>query len=313
MLGKTAGGLFWLYRYLERCESVARLIEAGFRIALARPDIAEDEWASILAAAGSRAAYDERHGRVKEGAVVDFLLRDSDNPSSVLGAVSIARSNARLVRTALTREVWESVNEGWITLKQALESPVPNRDLPETLGLIRRQAALVRGALHGTQLRNDGYQFSQLGISLERASNTARIVDMKYYALLRSGSSMVQSVSNVQWETILRTVSAHRSYRWLYGGDMAPETIARFLILDQGMPRAILFCTEAAADCLSSLADMYGRRQPCNELADKLRDDLRAVSISDIYDQGLKGFTVDVVNRLAGLSRQIEDDYRFYQ
>ena len=313
MLGKTAGGLFWMYRYLERCESVARLIEAGFRIALARPDIVEDEWASILAAAGSRAAYDERHGRIRESIVVDFLLRDRDNPSSVLGAVSIARSNARLVRTELTREVWESVNENWITLKQALDAPVHNRDLPETLGLIRRQAALVRGALYSTQLRNDGYQFSQLGISLERASNTARIVDMKYYALLRSGSSMVQTVSNVQWETILRTVSAHRSYRWLYGGDMTPETIARFLILDQRMPRAILFCIDGVAECLENLAKMYGRRLPSNELADRLQDDLRRVTITDIYDAGLKGFTVDVVNRLAVLSQQIEEDYRYYQ
>jgi uncharacterized alpha-E superfamily protein len=311
MLGKTAGGLYWMYRYLERSENVARLIEAGFRIALARPDIAADEWASILAAAGSRAAFDEGHDEIAAAAVIDFLLRNRDNPSSVLGAVAVARSNARLVRTALTREVWEAVNESWINLKDALTRPVTNRDLPEVLGLIRRQSALVRGSLHGTQLRNDGYQFAQIGIALERADHTARVIDMKYYALLRSGSSMAGMVSNVQWETILRTVSALRSYRWLNGGDMSPETIAEFLILDRRMPRAILFCIETATASLSNLAEAYGTRSAALDRAEAIRDELRAASVDAIYERGLKAFTSDFLMRIGALSQQIERDYRF--
>ena len=161
MLGKTAGGLFWMFRFLERSENTSRLVEAGFHIALTRSDAAEDEWASVLAAAGARESFLARHERFEQARVIDFLLRDRSNPSSVLSVVEAARNNARLVRTALTREVWEATNECWMTLKDALARPVRERELPEVLGIIRRQSALVRGALHGTMLRNDIYDFAR--------------------------------------------------------------------------------------------------------------------------------------------------------
>jgi uncharacterized alpha-E superfamily protein len=311
MLGKTAGGLYWMYRYLERSENVARLIEAGFRIALARPDIAADEWSSILSAGGGREAFMARNEDIETGAVIDFLLRNSDFQSSVMASVNAARNNARLVRTALTREVWEAVNESWINLREALARPVPNRDLPEVLGLIRRQSALVRGALHGTQLRNDGFNFAQLGIALERADNTARILDMKYYALLRSGSAIAQSASNVQWETILRTASALRAFRWLNGADMTPESIAEFLILDRRMPRAVSFCIETAAENLAHIERAYGQRNASQDMVDAIRNSLRTTTISDIYDRGLSSFTTEFLKDNAALSQQIERDYRF--
>ncbi|MGP1355714.1 alpha-E domain-containing protein, partial [Roseicyclus sp.] len=176
MLGKTAGGLFWMYRYLERSENTARLIEAGFRIALTRPDGADDEWASVLQTAAVADAYRARHGEVEGSRVIDFLLREPTNPSSVLSAIAAARQNARLVRTALTREVWEAVNDTYMILKQEFARPVPTRNLPEALALVRQQSALVRGALHGTMLRNDIFDFCRLGTFLERADNTARIL-----------------------------------------------------------------------------------------------------------------------------------------
>lgn len=311
MLGKTAGGLYWMYRNLERSENVARLIEAGFRMALARPDIADDEWRSILSAAGARDAYEGMHEELDTSTVIDFLLRNRDFPSSVLGSVAGARNNARLVRTALTREVWEAVNESWINLKAALARPVPNRDLPEVLGLIRRQSALVRGSLHGTQLRNDGYQFAQLGISLERADNTARVLDMKYYALLRTGGAIAQTTRNVQWETILRTAAALRSYRWLNGADMSPDSIAEFLILDRRMPRSIRFCIDTAAGNLANLEEFYAQKSTSRDQADALRQSLRNSTISAIYDAGLNTFTSDFLSQNGALSSQIERDFRF--
>lgn len=311
MLGKTAGGLYWMYRYLERSENVARLVEAGFRMALARPDIAADEWRSILLAGGARADYEQSHEEVDTAQVIDFLLRDRNFPSSVLGSVAAARNNARLVRTALTREVWEAINESWINLCLALNRPVPNRDLPEVLGLIRRQSALVRGALHGTQLRNDGYQFAQLGIGLERADNTARVIEMKYYALLRAGGSIAQAAKNVQWETILRIASALRSYRWLNGADMSPDTIAEFLILDRRMPRSIRFCIDTVAGNLANLEEFYGQKYNSRQQADALRDNLRSGSIGEIYDIGLRTYISETLVQNGALSRQIEREFRF--
>ena len=199
MLGKTAASLFWMSRYLERVENSARFIEAGFRIALTRSASASDEWSSVLKASGVIDAYRAKHDDFESAHVIDFLLRDRDNEGSVMAVVKKARDSARTARTALTREVWEATNESWMTLKVALAKPVKEQDLPETLGLIRQQSALVRGATLGTMLRNDGFNFLRLGSFLERADSTARILDVKYYLLLPSVALIGSSVDNVQW------------------------------------------------------------------------------------------------------------------
>lgn len=311
MLGKTAGGLFWMFRYLERSENAARMIEAGFRITLTRPDNAADEWASVLRSSGTWEGYMRQHGTVEAASVIDFLLRDRENPSSVICAFTSARNNARLVRTALTREVWEAVNEAWMSLKTALARPVRERDLPEVLGLVRQQSALVRGALHGTMLRNDGFDFARLGTFLERADNTARILDVKYYVLLPTVSHVGSALDNVQWETILRSVSGQRAFRWLHGGDISPMAIAEFLILDERMPRSLRFCVEKLWGNLGYLARDYGSRPPCCERVDGLFDRLRGESVERIFDYGLHEYLTDFLAEIAALGGEIERDYRF--
>jgi uncharacterized alpha-E superfamily protein len=204
MLGKTAGGLYWMFRSLERAENTARLVEAGFRIALTRSTNATSEWKSIIVTSAAQDAYEAVHDGYDELRVVDFLLRDPRNPSSVIAGVKAARDNARLVRTALTTEVWSAVNETWMLFKDLLKDPIQETELPEVLATIRHQSALVRGALHGTMLRNDMYDFCRLGTFIERMDNTARIIDVKYYSLLPSPSFVGSRLDNVQWETILR-------------------------------------------------------------------------------------------------------------
>lgn len=312
MLGKTAGGLFWMFRYLERSENTARLLDAGFRIALTRWDRAEDEWASLLSTTGTRNAFDAVHDGYDPARVIDFLLRDHDNPSSVLSSVETARSNARLVRTALTREVWEAVNESWMTLRDALARPVRTQDLPEVLGLVRQQSALVRGALHGTMLRNDIFNFARLGTFLERADNTTRILDVKYYVLLPSVTLVGSSLDNVQWETILRSVSAYRSYKWLNPGTITPRGIADFLILDRRMPRSLMFCTMKMGDNLGFLCEDYAMHPESLALARALRARLTATTIDGVFDAGLHEFLVTFLEDIARLGSQIETDFRFY-
>jgi len=312
MLGKTAGGLFWMFRYLERSENTARLVDAGFRIALTRSTASEHEWSSVVTTAGCRDAFLEKHEAFEGPRVVDFLLRDLTNPSSVLSVVEAARNNARLVRTALTREVWEATNECWMTLRDALSSPVRDRELPEVLGLVRQQGALVRGALHGTMLRNDIYNFSRLGTFLERADSTARILDVKYYVLLPSVSHVGSSIDNIQWDTVLRAVSAQRAYRWLNPGEINPAGIAEFLIFDRRQPRSLAFCSAKIVDNLNHLASDYGDRHLCHELAYATYERLLRGGIQDIFDAGLHEFLEDFIQSNSVLGGQIERDYRFY-
>jgi uncharacterized alpha-E superfamily protein len=312
MLGKTAGGLYWMARYLERSENTARLVEAGQRIALTR-SAADDEWISVLQTASVLVGYKSKYAEVTKENAIDWMLRDRDNPSSVLSVLESARNNAKLVRTAITREVWEGVNEAWMVLKETLAKRVNERDLPQALGVIRQRSAFVRGAMHGTMLRNDIYNFARIGTFIERSDNTARILDVKYYVLLPSASQVGSNLDNVQWETILRSVSAEGGFRMTYGQDARPRQIAQFLMLDQRMPRSLAFCVAKLRDNLGYLAGDYGSRLPSHALADQLCDTYMARDIEDIFDHGLHEFIQDFLTATAILGRQTEIDYRFYE
>ncbi|MBL4811586.1 MAG: alpha-E domain-containing protein [Rhodobacteraceae bacterium] len=312
MLGKTAGGLYWMARYLERSENTARLVEAGQRMALTRSG-AEDEWSSILQTATSEEGYLLKYDEVTREHVIDWLLRDPDNPSSVLSVVSAARHNARLVRTAITREVWESVNLAWMELKKTLGSKIVERDLPEVLASIRQRAAFVRGAMLGTMMRDDIYDFARLGTFLERADNTARILDVKYYVLLPSAMPVGSSLDNVQWETILRSVSAEGGFRMAYGRDVRPREIAQFLLLDSRMPRSLRFCSSKIRDNLNYLSKDYSNRMESHDLADALYESNVSRTVDGIIESGLHEYIQDFLGAAARLGRQIEIDYRFYE
>jgi uncharacterized alpha-E superfamily protein len=313
MLGKTAGGLFWMSRYLERSENTARMIETGQRIALTRSSSDGDEWLSVLLAAAVADGYNAKHDAVTKDAAIDWMLRGRENSSSVLSSVEAARNNAKLVRTALTHEAWEAVNSCWMSLCEALARKVSERDLPRVLNLIRQHSGLVRGAMHGTMLRNDIYNFARLGTFIERADNTARILDVKYYVLLPSAFAVGSRLDNVQWATILRSVSAEGGYRLTHGNVARPREIAQFLILDRRMPRSLNFCMGKLRDNLNYLAEDYGTRQPCHEKAATLAQQVSAVTIDAIFEHGLHEFIQDFLSGLGGLSAQVEIDYRFHR
>ncbi len=312
MLGKTAGGLFWMFRFLERAENISRLVEAGFRIALTRSQDSSSEWESVVTTAGVSDTYCKRHDTFTAANTIDFLLRDKDNPSSVYSSIKAARDNARLVRTALTTEVWTAVNDNWMTMQEVLKRPIRETDLPRVLDVIRQQSAIVRGALHGTMLRNDIYDFARIGTLIERADNTARIIDVKYYTLLPSTSFVGSTLDNVQWETILRSVSAHRAFRWLDEEDMTAASVAQFLILDRRLPRSLVFSVATTVENLAYLAEEYGTRHACHDHADRMLVGLRERDIRSIFDQGLHEFITGFIYDNNALGRLIEQDYKFY-
>jgi uncharacterized alpha-E superfamily protein len=312
MLGRTAGGVFWMFRYLERSENMARLVEAGHRMALTRGSGSDEEWRSVVITAGLQAAYETRHDDYSPQHVVNFLLRDKTNPASVYSMLESARHNARMTRTALTREVWEATNIFWMRVQEAMLRPVRETDLPGLIALIRQQSAQVRGALHGSMLRIDVYNFARLGTFLERSDKTARILDVKYYVLLPSLSFVGEPLDNVQWETILRSVSAEHAFRWLNAGDTRPVGVAEFLILDGRFPRSLAFCYQKLFGNLCYLEKDYGQRMPSHDLAEEIHNGLRNRSIEAIFESGLHEFLTDFMACNARLASQIERDYRFY-
>lgn len=311
MLGSTASGVYWMFRYLERSENIARLVDAGFRIAMTRSSAAEDEWRSVLETSASRERFEASYPEVSGAKVINFLLRDSDNPSSVWSCMCAARQNARRVRSAITRDVWEAVNDGWLTLKSTLARQVSETDLPDVLAQIRQQSTMVRGALQGTMLRTDIFDFCRLGTFIERTDATARILDVKYYVLLPSANMIGSSLDNVQWQTILRGVSSEHTFGWLHGDAAGPHTVAEFLIVDQRMPRSLAFCTREMLTSLDHLTDLYGEKKSSHTLATQLHRRIADRRVGEILDEGLHDFLTGIIAQNSALSAQIEQDYRF--
>jgi len=314
MLGRSANGIFWMARYLERAENTARLLDVGFRMALTRgADAAADEWRSVLTTMGQESEYLARYGTVTGPQVCNFILRDRENGASVLCMIENARTNARAVRAAITREVWEATNECWMVLCEMLSRPVKESNLGEVLSAIRRQTTQVRGAIDGTMLRNEIFNFSRIGTFIERADNTARILDVKYYVLLPSTAWVGSSLDNQQWETVLRSVAGDRAYRWLNAGGMDSRGIAEFLILDERFPRSLAFSYNKLRSNMAGLAREYGHETAAHELLREKGAWLHQMSVDRIFEYGLHEFLVDFIAGTRQIGNAIAADFRFIE
>ena len=312
MLGRTANGIYWMSRYLERAENTARLLEVGFRMAMTRgAQAAREEWRSVLITTGQNAAYSARFDDYTGPQVFNYILRGADNPSSVLAMMENARTNARSVRTGITREVWEATNESWMQLRDLLARPVRESNLGEVLAAVRSETTLVRGAMDGTMLRNENYNFSRIGTFIERADNTARILDVKYYVLLPSIAWVGSSLDNAQWETVLRSVAGDRAYRWLNSGSLDPRGIAKFLILDERFPRSLLFSYGKIRSNLNRLARDYDAETSAHELMRDADARLHATTIEMIIEKGLHEFITGFIANTIRNVEAIAADYRF--
>ena len=312
MLGRTAHGLFWMFRYLERAENTARLLEAGFHMALTR-DVAtaEEEWRSVIEAFGQRAGYEAKHGTYTGYQAWNYLLRDPDNPMSVLAMIGAVRTNARVVRSAISGELWAAINEGWMEISRLLARPVAQGSVGEAVQIIRRAGTLAHGAMAGSMLRNEGFHFGRAGTFVERADCVARILDMKYYLLLPSLSYVGSSLDTGQWDQVLRSVSGDRAFRWLNAGQIDARGIVEFLVLDGRFPRSLAFCHFALREELAALARIHGTEGQSNALMRESGTCISDLTIERIFETGLHEFLLEFTTANAAIADAIADDYRF--
>jgi uncharacterized alpha-E superfamily protein len=314
MLGRTAASLYWMSRYMERAENMARLLEVGHRISLmpGRVEGHRDEWRSTLLSAACEATYSAKYADVTGARVIDFLVFDESNPSSIKSVVRTARNNGRAVRTALTRDVWESINATWNELLLIKPADMTKDRIPIFLDWVKQRSMSFRGAVLGTMLRNENYFFSQLGNFIERADNTARILDVKYFILLPKPTDVGSDLDIVQWGQILRSVSAHRAYRWFYRDSAyKPWRVAEFLILREEMPRSLVFSYQWINNALQGLANLHGKSYDCHSNAAEALDKLRQGNMTDIFQSGLHEYVQDFINANNALSADIARTYNF--
>lgn len=312
MLGRTANGLYWMFRYLERAENTARLLEAGFRMALTRDVMtSEAEWRSVIETLGLRALYEQHNGTYSGHQVWDFVLRDPRNGSSVLAMIDAVRSNARATRTAITSELWQAINTSWLDITAQLRRPVSQSHVGEVLETVRRAGTLAHGALEGTVLRSEGYHFARSGTFIERADNVARILDMKYYLLLPSLRYVGSTMDTGQWEQVLRSVSGDRAYHWLHAGQIESRGIVEFLVLDRRFPRSLAYCHEALDEELACLAAIHGEEGRCHSEMQEASRVLDNLTIEEIFEIGLHEFLTRFMRRNSAIAAAVSSDYRF--
>ena len=309
MLSRSAENLYWMARYMERAGATARLIEMGQRIAMLPRAYSQDEWRSVAMAAGAIEQVQDE-GVVDEAAIIRTLLLDKENPSSIRSCLERARANARAVRTALTRDLWEALNEGWRTL-EGVDLATAQRDLPALLDWVKQRNALFRGAATSSMLRSDRFDFLMVGAHVERADMTLRLMDVKYYVLLPETDVVGGARDHHQWTSVLHATSAMRAYHHVYRGDYSPWKIADFLILNRAFPRSVSFCYEQIATHLGRIARAYGERHVCNDTATNVIAELDDLDMGDVFRTGLHEFIQDLLATNSRLNREIYQAYHF--
>jgi uncharacterized alpha-E superfamily protein len=309
MLSRTADNLYWLARYVERAEYLARILDTTLRLAtLPLAYVGEsNEWESAVATAGCATAFFAAHEEATEETVTEFLAFSTSNPSSIRNCFENARLNARAVRTALTIEMWDAINGAWLELKKWGNGPPSREEFARFLRWVMGSSLNFDGSAYRTMLRNDAYWFSRLGVYIERADNTARILDVKYHLLLPAQERVGGPLDYFQWTSILRSVSALTAYHWVYRENVKPWLVADICMLRDEMPRSLASCYENLVQNLDRIAKSYGRQGPSQRHARAVRARLENSRIEEIFQTGLHEFIDDFIednNRLGSAVAQ---------
>ncbi|MEG3180432.1 alpha-E domain-containing protein [Sphingomonas sp. LT1P40] len=310
MLSRTASALYWLGRYVERADFTARLVEATVRLdALSASPAGEAAWASALSVTYNDKAFKATGDALSQQPVSRFLTLDMTHPGSIVRYLEQARNNARAVRTALTREAWTAVNRLWLLFA--------NRSSPggaaATLNLVEGVMAEARGfegAVH-RMMRNEATLLIQLGAAIERADNTARLLDVKYHLLLPQGEKVGGVVDRDQWTTILQTVSAVTAYRWMYSDGLAPTNVTDLLICRTELPRSLAACVEEVVEQLNGLAKRTGLQGEADRMARARIARMQKTRASEVIVSGLHEYLEAFIRENAMLHAAIARQFRF--
>jgi len=318
MLSRTADHLFWMARYMERAENTARMLDVNYQTSLLpqSADAAENGWRGLLSISELTADYSERHGAITPKKVMDYMVSDERNPSSIYSCLMAARENARAVRGALTTEVWETQNQTWLEFQRMLRSKAFDKDPGDAFEWVKFRSHLSRGVTVGTMLQDEAFHFLRIGSFLERADNTARMLDVKFHAVeseffgtgtANGNGGKDQEYDFYHWSAILRSVSGFEVYRKAYRNVIRPEKVAELLILRADMPRSLACCMDEVVSNLQRVANEQSH--DTLRRAGRLQSDLRFGRIDEILATGLHAFLSQFLERVGTLGVGISRDF----
>ncbi|NWG73518.1 MAG: alpha-E domain-containing protein [Rubrivivax sp.] len=314
MLSRTADHLYWMARYTERAENTARMLDVNYQMSLLpqSADKAEQGWRGLLSISELTGGFRERYGEVTPLSVMTFMVSDEANPSSIVSCLRAARENARAVRGTLTTEVWETMNQTWLEFHRLLRTTSLERDPGAIFEWVKFRSHLTRGTQVGTMLMDEALHFVRIGTFLERADNTARLLDVKFQARGSEffGSSPAKEGHEVDfyhWSAILRSVSGFEVYRKVYRNVIRPEKVAELLILRADMPRSLAACMNEVVTNLRLVANEHSGETL--RRAGRLQADLRYGRIDEILATGLHAYLTQFLDRVNDLGVGISRDF----
>lgn len=313
MLSRTADHLFWMSRYTERAENTARMLDVNYQTSLLPQStaVAQVGWQGLLSISELSSAYEGKYGAINARDVMDFMVRDEKNSSSIISCLKNARENARAVRGTLTTEVWETQNQTYLEIFRMLRNGEFERDPGQFFEWVKFRSHLSRGVTVGTMLQDEALHFMRLGTFLERADNTARLVDVKFHAVQSdfygAASEKDQEYDFYHWSAILRSVSAFEIYRRVYRNVIKPERVAELLILRADMPRSLAASLQEVVNNLKLVTD----DTTCETVrrAGKLSADLQYARIDEILATGLHAYLTQFLDRVNELGACISRDF----
>jgi uncharacterized alpha-E superfamily protein len=310
MLSRVADSIYWMSRYVERAENVARFIEVNLQLMLDAPSGQDQQWEPLVNTTGDHEAFAKRHGEATQRNVIHFLTFDAENPNSILSCVCSARENARTIREIISSEMWLQLNKFYLMVTAAADDSSAQANPHEFFTEVKNANHLFNGVAAATMTHGEPLHFFHLGRMLERADKTSRILDVKYFILLRSVQDVGTPFDDIQWAAVLRSASAFEMYRKRHGR-ISPKSVVEFLLLDREFPRAIRFSLLAARDSLHAIsgtpAGTY-RHLP-EKLLGQLCSDLSFTSVDEIVNAGLHEYLDDLQDRMNQVSAGIYDTF----
>ena len=308
MLGRYADNLYWMARYLERAENTARKIQAGLHYSITSKENNND-LLKFLIEDQDQKIFKNKFNDFSLHNVLNYLINDEDNENNIKNLLHKARVNGKIVRTGLTREVSNSLNQSWSSTQKLLDSPIKINNLPEIIEKVLNTGTVFRGSVYGTMLRNDTFNFIRIGTFIERSNNTASILNTKYYRILLRKTVLVSKIDYNRWEILLRSLSAWRSFNWLSGEYLDPAAITNFLIFDERMPRSLSFCNKEILSNLSYLQKIYKKKYQSFNIAKKTQNSLTSGIIRPVHNKKLYNFIKEYTENNENLHFMITRDF----
>jgi uncharacterized alpha-E superfamily protein len=310
MLSRVANSIYWLSRYTERAENVARFIDVNLQMILDLPSGFTEQWEPLVIITGDDAAFAQRFSRASRENVIRFLTFDVNNPNSIISCLRAARENARTIREAISPEMWEQINTYYLMVNAAASDERMMGSPYSFFSEVKRASHLFDGISEATMLHDEGWHFYRAGRLLERADKTSRLLEVKYFILLPSAADVGTPLDDIQWAAVLRSASALEMYRKRHG-HIAPDKIIDFLVLDREFPRSIHYCLTAANDSLHAISGtpigMY--RNPAEQHLGQLRAELAYTDTQQIVARGLHEFLDALQKKLNLIDQSIFDTF----